>query len=351
MLRYFISLLLLLGYALGYAQERPIDLNRKDTITYKQPYGLRAGIDMSRILVSFLEDNYTGLEIVGDYRLTKNLYVAAELGNEKKTIGIGLGKEVESAEGELYNFTASGSYIKAGIDYNTYGNWYGEQNMIFIGGRIAYSTFSQTVNDYKIFDTNRYWNPDDFGFGSTQEMEFKGLHAAWLEFVVGIKAEMVKNLYFGASVRLGFLVSNKDPDNFQNQFIPGFNKVTEGSKFGVGYNYSITYLIPFYKKANVPKEKKKEEIAPSSEEIPTDESPIDESPIDESPIDESPIDESPIDETPIDITPIDESPTEETPIDITPIDESLIEEIPMDETPNEAIPMDDDGVLQNDKGR
>jgi len=269
---------------LGNAQDRPIDLDRKDTVVYKQPYGLRAGIDMSRILVSVLEDNYTGLEIVGDYRLTQNLYVAAELGNEKKTIGVGLGNEVESAEGELYNFTASGSYIKAGIDYNTYGNWYGEQNMIFVGGRLAYSTFSQTVNDYKIFDTSRYWNPDDFAFGSEQELEFNGLHATWLEFVVGIKAEMVKNLYFGASVRLGYLLpfATKEPENFQNQFIPGFNKRTEGSNFGVGYNYSITYLIPFYKKANAPKEKKIEEVAPPTEEVPTDEVPID----DDIPLDE-----------------------------------------------------------------
>ncbi|WP_373516852.1 DUF6048 family protein [Pricia sp.] len=292
MSRYCISLFFILGCASGYAQDRPIDLNRKDTVVRNQPYGLRAGIDMSRILVSFLEDNYTGLEIVGDYRLTHKLYVAAELGNEKKTIGVGLGNEVESVEGELYNFTAAGSYLKAGIDYNTYGNWYGEQNMIFIGGRFAYSTFSQTVNDYKIFDTDRYWNPDDFGFGSKQELEFKGLHAAWLEFVVGIKAEMVKNLYFGASVRLGILVSNKDPENFQNQFIPGFNKVTEGSKFGVGYNYSITYLIPLYKKANAPKEKKKEEAAPPAEDVPSDENPIEDGPNDETPIDQIPSDEN-----------------------------------------------------------
>lgn len=280
MSRYFISLFFILISAIGHAQDRPIDLNRKDTVEYKQPYGLRAGIDLSRILVSFLEDNYTGLEIVGDYRLTHKLYVAAELGNEKKTIGVGLGNEVESAEGELYNFTAAGSYIKAGIDYNTYGNWYGEQNMIFIGGRFAYSTFNQTVNDYKIFDTNRYWNPGDFAFGSAQELEFKGLSAAWLEFVVGIKAEMVKNLYLGASVRLGFLLKplTTDLENFQNQFIPGFNKVTEDSNFGVGYNYSITYLIPLYKKANIPKEK---EVAPPAEVVPADEIPIDDGAIPE----------------------------------------------------------------------
>lgn len=255
MSRYFTSLFFALLCTVGLAQTEPIDLNKKDTVVYKQPYGLRVGIDLSRPLVSFLEDNYTGLEFVGDYRLTHKLYLAGELGNEKKTIGVPLGNEVDSADGELYNFTASGSYIKLGIDYNTYGNWYGEQNMIFVGGRYAFATFSQTLNEYKIFNMNRYWNPDDFAVGTTQNQEFKGLNASWLEFVVGIKAEMLKNLYFGASARLGILITNKDPENFSNLFIPGFNRVTDGSIFGVGYNYSISYLIPLYKKAKKPEGK------------------------------------------------------------------------------------------------
>ncbi|HEA22232.1 hypothetical protein LCGC14_1907150 [marine sediment metagenome] len=270
---YFISLFFILISAIGYAQDRPIDLNRKDTVTYNQPYGLRAGIDLSRILTSTLEDNYTGFEIVGDYRLTQNLYVAAELGNEKKTIAVDLGNLVENIDGQLYNYTASGSYLKAGIDYNTYGNWYGEQNMIFVGGRFAYSTFSQTVNDYKIFETSRYWNPDDFPLGLSQELKFEGLGAFWMEFVVGIKAEMFKNLFLGASVRLAYLFGEPFTtpiENFQNQFIPGFNKVTEGSKFGVGYNYSITYLIPLYKKANVPKVKR-DKVQPFDENQEIDE--------------------------------------------------------------------------------
>jgi len=254
MSRYCISLLFILLATVAFGQSEPIDLNKKDTVIYKQPYGLRAGVDLSRVLVSFLEDNYTGLEFVGDYRLTQKLYLAGELGNEKKTIGIPLGNEINDLDGDLYQFTASGSYIKLGIDYNTYGNWYGEQNMIYVGGRYAFATFSQTLDNYNIFNTDRYWNPDDFATGALQNQEFGGLNASWLEFVVGIKAEMFKNLYFGASARLGFLITNKDPENFRNLFIPGFNKVTDESKFGVGYNYSISYLIPLYKKAKEPEE-------------------------------------------------------------------------------------------------
>ncbi|NNJ88628.1 MAG: hypothetical protein HKP53_04450 [Eudoraea sp.] len=249
MLRYFISVLLFFGLFLVKAQSGPIDLQPQDTISFKQPYGLRAGIDLSRPALSFFNSDYTGLEIVADYRLTQSLYLAGEIGNEKKTSTEELANvDLENAT-PLYNFSTSGSYIKLGVDYNTYENWYGMNNSIFIGGRYAFSTFSQTVNDSFIYDSNRYWNPDQFSNGTLNNVEYGGLSASWLEFLVGIKAELFANIYLGASVRLGFLVSNTEDDNFPNLWIPGFNKVTDGSNFGVGYNYSITYFLPLYRKA------------------------------------------------------------------------------------------------------
>lgn len=247
MLRYFISLLFLFVFSANYAQSKPIDTKPKDTIVYKQKYGLRVGIDLSRPIVSFFQDNYTGLEFVGDYRLTNKLFLAAELGNEKKT-----------KQEELYNFTTSGSYVKLGVDFNTYANWYGEQNSIFVGGRYAFSTYSQTLNNYQIFNSNRYWNPDDFAPGSDVAQEFGGRNASWLEFVFGTKIELFSNIYLGGSVRFGFLLTNANRDTeFPDLFIPGFNKVTDGSRFGVGYNYSLTYFVPLYKKVKKAKKEKK----------------------------------------------------------------------------------------------
>lgn len=249
MLKYFISAGLLLCLSLGFAQEKQIDLQPKDTVVHKLEYGLRAGVDLSRILRTQLSDDYTGLEIVADYRLTQDLYIAGELGNEKRT-----------KQEDLYNFTTSGSYIKVGVDYNTYENWYGMNNTIFLGGRYAFSNFNQTLNNYQYFDTNRYWNPDSFPVGSADPLKYDNLNASWLEFVFGLKAELFANIYLGGSVRVGFLVSNKDPKGFKNLYIPGFNKVTDDSKFGIGYNYSITYMIPLYKKAK--KSKKTKEQTP-----------------------------------------------------------------------------------------
>ena len=53
----------------------------QDSITYKERYGLTLGVDLSKLGRSFLDDDYEGLEIFGDYRLTEDLYIAAEIGN------------------------------------------------------------------------------------------------------------------------------------------------------------------------------------------------------------------------------------------------------------------------------
>lgn len=255
MSRFSISIPLLLGaLTLGHAQDRPEDAPPtepvKDSVEYKQAYGLRVGADLSRLVLSFTDENYQGLELVGDYRLTQKLYIAAEIGNEEKT-------QTEELDNiALYNYTSSGSYIKAGVDWNTYENWYGMNNLITIGGRYAFSSFSQTLNDYVIYNSDRFFNADGFLPGAAPNEEFSGLNASWLELVLGVKAELFANIYIGVSARLGFLITNKEADRFPNLWIPGFNRVTDGSNFGVGYNYSISYFIPLYKKT---KKKKKEE--------------------------------------------------------------------------------------------
>jgi len=78
-----------------------------------------------------------------------------------------------------------------------------------------------------------------------------------LEIVLGTRARLFNNVYGGISIRLGYLITETAEGDFPNLWIPGFNKVTDGSNFGIGYNYSISYLIPFFKKT------KKSKVAPA----------------------------------------------------------------------------------------
>lgn len=244
MLKYFTNILILLVSFCGFAQAN----STKDTITYKQKYGLRVGVDLSRVVLSFVDEDYTGIEFVGDYRLRENLFIAGELGNETRTDTEGVGSSA------LYNFTTSGNYLKLGLDFNTYNNWFGEQNFITIGGRLAFSSFSQTLNSFSIFNSDRFFNEDFVNIATSPE-EFSGRTASWLELVVGFKTEVFSNIYMGITARLGFLITESDQERFPNLWIPGFNKVTDNSNFGIGYNYTISYFLPLYKKA-----KKKREI-------------------------------------------------------------------------------------------
>ena len=51
----------------------------------------------------------------------------------------------------------------------------------------------------------------------------------------------------GFSFRMNNLISNKKPDTFDNLYIPGFNRTYNGN-FGAGFNYTVSYFIPIYKK-------------------------------------------------------------------------------------------------------
>lgn len=235
MLKYIFSIGLLCVSFLGNAQS-------KDTtkVLFPERYGLRLGADLHKIARSFYEKDYRGFEIVGDYRLTKRFYLAGELGNEDKTI-----------DDDRLNFNTKGTYFKVGFDYNSFENWLDMENMIYIGMRYGVSSFNHTLNSYKIYDPTNYYGENIVMSGK----KFSGLNASWLEVVGGIKAELFNNLYLGFSVRLNYLVSNKRPEGFDNLFIPGYNRTYDG-KFGAGFNYTLSYFIPIYKKNKKSEEKK-----------------------------------------------------------------------------------------------
>ncbi len=220
--------------------------NSIETDTTQLRYGLRIGADISKLVRTTLEDDYSGFEINADYRLTRDWYIAAEIGSEEKT-----------TSNDFLSITADGSYIKIGADYNMYDNWLGTENMIFAGFRLGTSTFSQTRNSYTVFTTNQYWQPQ---FTNTESFTTSGLTAVWIEVMFGIKAEVLNNLYVGVNVQLKGMITQDQPVNYENLHVPGFNKTFDSGFIGVGYAYNISYFIPIIKKA--PKAKKEKVETP-----------------------------------------------------------------------------------------
>lgn len=122
----------------------------------------------------------------------------------------------------------------------------GNGKYYFVGIRYGFTTFSQTLEEYTIYSRNQYFPPN------IVEGPFKtsGLTASWAELLIGLKVEILQNVYLGANVQLKRIVTQSTPSNFDNLVIPGFNRTYDDSSFGVGFGYNISYLIPLYKKAN-----------------------------------------------------------------------------------------------------
>jgi hypothetical protein len=225
MLKYFTKILFVFIIPVfTFSQESTV---ANDSIKYEQKYGLRVGFDLFKIYSD-------GFEINADYRLSNKLYIASEIGLSEKTI-----------DENYLNFTYKGTYIKTGIDYNMHTNWLDMQNMIFSGIRVGYSMFDQTINNYTIYDTNsQTWGQSIINIPISNT----NLSSLWLELIIGIKAEILNNLFLGFNLDVKKMIDSGSKNNIQNLHIPGFNKTYEGSSFGVGFGYKISYLIPIIKK-------------------------------------------------------------------------------------------------------
>ncbi|SDW79585.1 hypothetical protein SAMN05444411_102192 [Lutibacter oricola] len=232
-LHIYILLISILTCATTFAQDKTeLSTEETDTIAAVKKYNLRVGIDISKPILSQIKDDLSELEITADVNISKNLYAAVELGYSDKT-----------RDEDYLNFTTDGTYIKLGVNYNAYENWKGMNNEIYVGMRYGFSMFNQTLNSYTPNAYGTYFEGDLVEVGT----EFKDLSAHWVEFLFGMKVETFRNLYLGGSISVNKLISSKEPENFRNLYIPGFNRVFDND-MGIGFNYTISYLIPIFKK-------------------------------------------------------------------------------------------------------
>lgn len=212
------------------AQEEQ-ESKKRDSIYYKERYGLMLGADLLKLARNFYEEDYVGFEVNGDFRLTQKLWLSGELGYEEL-----------SFNEEFIDSKASGSYIKVGGNYNLYDNWIGMDNLMYAGFRLGFANFTQDLDSYRITVRDNYFDPDI----RQVDRSFTGLNALWTEFQGGIRVEVLKNLFLGAHVQLKIMIAQSGIPNFENLSVPGFNRTYTDSRVGAGIGYSIHYLIPLY---------------------------------------------------------------------------------------------------------
>jgi len=210
------------------------DTIKKDSIkTFYNPktYGLRIGADLTKPAISFIEDDYNGLEIVTDWRINTRLFAAGEIGYTKNT-----------NNEDYFTHTARGTYLKVGINYNLYTNWLEMDNETFLGMRYGTSFFNNEINQYEIAQYGDYFDPK-----KTTGTKYTNLNSHWLEVVAGLKVETFKNLFLGFMISVSKLITTNHPNNFKNTYSPGMGEISKNGT-GANFNYTISYRIPLYKK-------------------------------------------------------------------------------------------------------
>jgi hypothetical protein len=228
MLKSITSILLFFALYVGYAQ---------DSIPkYTERYSISFGIDLSKPIRSLVEDRYKGLELTTDYRLTHKFFLAAEVGMEEKRV-----------VSESLDFQTSGEYLKVGFDINLFTNWQGMENQLLTGFRLGTSSHKHQLDGYAIRQLNHFWQEDLFKL-LDNPIKYNNLNAFWFEILVGVKAELLTNLYMGLSLRMNYLINDEEVDNFDNLYIPGFHRVSDVSPWGAGLNYTIMYQFPLFRK-------------------------------------------------------------------------------------------------------
>jgi len=222
---YTLTIVLLLLSLTSTAQEKEKKVRPKRTDNYIHMPGLRLGLDISRPFQQLWTkgDRY-GSEFSTDFEAKPNLYLAAEAGWEKL-------KLIQP----LVDYASSGSYLRLGVDYNVLSPEDTDtKSMFYFGVRYAFDIASQKVNSYT---TEGYWG------STTGSFPNQSFTSHWLEIILGIKGEIVKNFYMGWSIRTKFMLAQTAEELPEIYFTPGFGKSI--STVALDFTYSIYYTIPF----------------------------------------------------------------------------------------------------------
>lgn len=206
-------------------------------------YGLRIGMDLSRIPMHFLVPQRTDFEFNADLQLSPDLYAVAEGGWNNTLIN----------NKPTFDYKSSGSFGRIGIDYNFLKPAYLHESTIVYGGiRYGLANMNYAVPQYQITDTA--WGNVNGSFPP------KALTAQWIELVAGMKVEVLRNLFLGWSLRTRILVTQNFGTLVRPYIIPGYGQGNHNSVFD--FNYTISYRIPLWKgKERAPKPKKEKKAS------------------------------------------------------------------------------------------
>lgn len=198
------------------------------------PSAVRIGVDAFSLGNTLMTAGKTKYEVQGDIDF-HNYFFSLDLGIEEN-----------SQSGATYDYFNSGSYFRAGVDYNLM-PYNQERSTIFLGLRYAATQFRQQI-DY--FPNDSIWQDD-----AHVSVSERGLNGRWIELVGGMKARVYRGLFLGYTVRYKIYKRLANNDLQDPYDLPGYGLARKNTN--IDLSFFIYYRLAFRYKAVPPKPDKK----------------------------------------------------------------------------------------------
>lgn len=219
----FTFLLSLVTINFSFAQNDTIS-NKKETQPEQQKINhLLIGVDLGTP-VQAIYSNKKGVQASLAYHFKPKWSINLEAGFEKNKYD-----EIN------WDVDVDGIYARLGA------NWYITQeksnllNGLYVGGRLAYASYNQTINNYPIRDIYSNQIVDN---GSLEQAKVSSF---WIEVVVGGKIEVVKKLYADFSIHPSVFLGGKKQEGIEPMAIPGYGR--NNGPFNLPIFWGISYQL------------------------------------------------------------------------------------------------------------
>lgn len=247
--RYIISIVLLLAFmAPLIAQNTGNNRNRQTSqqqnkkektlpeVDYPLMNGIDVGVDiLSPILKAFGSD-FMSAEAMVDVNLYNRFFPTVE-------VGYGGGKAINDYD---VSIKASAPFFRLGIDYNTL--WKkAHGNLLLVGLRYGFSSGKYDVVVPDLTDPDytggaKQTNLIDPIWGDITNYAHEGMKHTmhWVEFTVGIRANVAKRIKMGLMLRIKHKLKASVDTYGDPYYIPGYGRYKSNN---TGITYSIIYQL------------------------------------------------------------------------------------------------------------
>lgn len=223
---YILSSLLLLFLTLPtFAQEGIVNEAAQELVArHTKPaflQGMSLSVEVGTPLACLIGGNTMGTEAALRFSIKNKYFPVAELG---------YGRYDATHDETNINYKAGAPYLRVGADVNMLKDKT-QDNRLFVGGRLGFTTYNFDVDGPDIKDP--IW-------GSTNPLHYDGLSSnrIWLEFVIGLEAEVFKHYHMGFNLRYKSKLKEKTPIEATPYYVPGFGC---GGDSGFCLSYYLTF--------------------------------------------------------------------------------------------------------------